>query len=74
MGAAMAPAAADTFLSYFAESGERPEDYDLILSGDLADQWMIPQTDPEAVVAAALQDMRCAPAEPEDGQLRMPLD
>lgn len=46
----------------------------VILSGDLADQWMIPQTDPEAVVAAALQDMRCAPAEPEDGQLRMPLD
>ncbi|MBQ4297254.1 MAG: stage V sporulation protein AD [Clostridia bacterium] len=35
MGAAMAPAAADTFLSYFAESGERPEDYDLIVTGDL---------------------------------------
>ena len=36
MGAAMAPAAADTLLRYFAESREKPEDYDLILTGDLA--------------------------------------
>ncbi|MBR7095548.1 MAG: stage V sporulation protein AD [Clostridia bacterium] len=35
MGAAMAPAAADTLLAYFRESGERPEDFDLILTGDL---------------------------------------
>lgn len=35
MGAAMAPAAADTLLAYFAETGERPEDFDLILTGDL---------------------------------------
>ena len=35
MGAAMAPAAADTLLAYFRETGERPEDFDLILTGDL---------------------------------------
>ncbi len=35
MGAAMAPAAADTLLAYFKETGERPEDFDLILTGDL---------------------------------------
>lgn len=35
MGAAMAPAAADTLLAYFRESGERPEDFDYILTGDL---------------------------------------
>ncbi len=35
MGAAMAPAAADTLLRYFEESGESPADYDLILTGDL---------------------------------------
>ena len=35
MGAAMAPAAADTLLRYFSESKESPEDYDLILTGDL---------------------------------------
>ena len=35
MGAAMAPAAADTLLAYFDETGERPEDFDLILTGDL---------------------------------------
>ena len=35
MGAAMAPAAADTFLSYFSETGERPEDFDYIFTGDL---------------------------------------
>lgn len=35
MGAAMAPAAADTLLAYFRESGETVEDLDLILTGDL---------------------------------------
>ena len=35
MGAAMAPAAADTLLRYFSESGDRPEDYDAIITGDL---------------------------------------
>ena len=35
MGAAMAPAALDTFLSFFENSGTKPFDYDLILTGDL---------------------------------------
>lgn len=35
MGAAMAPAAADTLLAYFRESGLSPADFDLILTGDL---------------------------------------
>lgn len=35
MGAAMAPAAADTILNFFADSGTEPSDYDLILTGDL---------------------------------------
>lgn len=35
MGAAMAPAAADTLLCYFKESGKAPEDFDLIVTGDL---------------------------------------
>lgn len=35
MGAAMAPAAADTLLAHFKDTGRKPEDYDLILSGDL---------------------------------------
>ena len=35
MGAAMAPAAADTLLNYFEASGSSPNDYDLIVSGDL---------------------------------------
>ena len=35
MGAAMAPAAADTLIRYFRESGERVDDFDLILTGDL---------------------------------------
>ena len=35
MGAAMAPAAADTLCSLFDETKTRPEDYDLILTGDL---------------------------------------
>ncbi|MCD7787341.1 MAG: stage V sporulation protein AD [Firmicutes bacterium] len=35
MGAAMAPAALDTLERYFEATGSRPENYDLILTGDL---------------------------------------
>ena len=35
MGAAMAPAAADTILRFFSQSGESPSDYDRIVTGDL---------------------------------------
>lgn len=35
MGAAMAPAAADTLLALFQDTQTAPEDYDLIVSGDL---------------------------------------
>jgi stage V sporulation protein AD len=35
MGAAMAPAAADTLISHFQDTGTAPADYDLILTGDL---------------------------------------
>ncbi len=35
MGAAMAPAAADTIAAYFSESGESPSDFDCIVTGDL---------------------------------------
>ncbi len=35
MGAAMAPAACDSLLTYFSETGESPEDFDLIVTGDL---------------------------------------
>ncbi len=35
MGAAMAPAAVDTLISYFNDSGTKPSDYDLIVTGDL---------------------------------------
>ncbi len=35
MGAAMAPAAADTIFQHLKDSGRRVEDYDLILTGDL---------------------------------------
>ena len=35
MGAAMAPAAVDTLSRYFETSGSHPEDFDLILTGDL---------------------------------------
>ena len=35
MGAAMAPAAADTIATHFVETGRKPEDYDLIVTGDL---------------------------------------
>ncbi|KPU27983.1 stage V sporulation protein AD [Caloranaerobacter sp. TR13] len=36
MGAAMAPAAADTIIQHFKDTGYRIEDYDLIITGDLA--------------------------------------
>lgn len=35
MGAAMAPAAVDTLVAHFEDTGRSPEFYDLILSGDL---------------------------------------
>lgn len=35
MGAAMAPAAASTIDAYFSESDMRPQDFDMILTGDL---------------------------------------
>ena len=35
MGAAMAPAAADTIMRHFEDTETSPEDYDLILTGDL---------------------------------------
>ena len=35
MGAAMAPAAASTIYQYFCQSDYRPEDFDMILTGDL---------------------------------------
>lgn len=35
MGAAMAPAAADTLTAHFEDTGFTPSDYDLILTGDL---------------------------------------
>ncbi len=35
MGAAMAPAAADTLIRYLKESGKSPSDFDLIITGDL---------------------------------------
>ena len=35
MGAAMAPAAADTILKYFRETGANPNDFDIIATGDL---------------------------------------
>ena len=43
MGAAMAPAAADTLLAHFKDTGRTPEDYDVILSGDLG---VLPHTLP----------------------------
>lgn len=36
MGSAMAPAAADTIRRHFEDTGRRPEDYDLVVTGDLA--------------------------------------
>lgn len=35
MGAAMAPAAVDTIVAHFKDTGKRPEDYDVIATGDL---------------------------------------
>lgn len=35
MGAAMAPAAADTLISFFRDTGTYPTDYDIIVTGDL---------------------------------------
>lgn len=35
MGAAMAPAAADTLLRFFRETGRAPGDFDLVVTGDL---------------------------------------
>lgn len=35
MGAAMAPAAVDTILTHFSDTGLSPKDYDLIITGDL---------------------------------------
>ena len=35
MGAAMAPAASDTLMRFFAASRTRPRDFDLIVTGDL---------------------------------------
>jgi stage V sporulation protein AD len=35
MGAAMAPAAADTIIRHFKDTGLSPKDYDLIITGDL---------------------------------------
>lgn len=35
MGAAMAPAAADTLIAHFRDTGRKPSDYDMILTGDL---------------------------------------
>lgn len=35
MGAAMAPAAAETLKDYFKDTGTTPKDYDLVLTGDL---------------------------------------
>ncbi|MBQ7128688.1 MAG: stage V sporulation protein AD, partial [Clostridia bacterium] len=35
MGAAMAPAAADTIKAYLTDTGKKPDDFDLILTGDL---------------------------------------
>lgn len=36
MGSAMAPAAADTIIQHFKDTGRAPADYDLIFTGDLA--------------------------------------
>lgn len=38
MGAAMAPACADTLLRYFASSEKKPNDFSLILTGDLGEE------------------------------------
>ncbi len=35
MGAAMAPSSADTIITHFQDTGRKPSDYDLIVTGDL---------------------------------------
>ena len=35
MGAAMAPAAADTIMTYLKDTNQKPDDFDLIITGDL---------------------------------------
>lgn len=37
MGAAMAPAAADTIFNFLTDTSTKPEDYDIILTGDLGE-------------------------------------
>lgn len=37
MGAAMAPAAADTLLTHFKDTNTQPKDYDMIVTGDLGE-------------------------------------
>lgn len=37
MGAAMSPAAVDTIKQHFEDTGRKPQDYDLIVSGDLGE-------------------------------------
>ncbi len=43
MGAAMAPAAVDTLYRYFNETGSKPSDFDVIVTGDLAyeGEWLV---------------------------------
>jgi stage V sporulation protein AD len=50
MGAAMAPAAYNTIRAHFDDSGMAPEDFDLIVTGDLG------QIGKEALLELALQD------------------
>lgn len=38
MGAAMAPAALNTLLTYFQESGKKPSDFDMVITGDLGNE------------------------------------
>ena len=38
MGAAMAPAAADTILRYLEENNKKPDDFDMIITGDLGSE------------------------------------
>ena len=52
MGAAMAPAAAATIQQFFADTGTRPEDYDLILTGDLGQVGSDPELSPTPLAAA----------------------
>ena len=37
MGAAMAPAAYDTLSAFFQDTGTKPQDYDLVVTGDLGE-------------------------------------